>query len=203
MVLPQFLKMAKPLHSAPMSNVNILCDELPDYVVLFGEKYPVHTDFRRWMKVSCILEEENLKKPEVVAKILKLCYKEKLPPNHISALLGIMSFLNRGTDLSVSHKTESEKLYSFCDDASIIYSSFYIRYGIDLTKEEMHWYKFLALFETLTDDNPFKTVLKIRTTDEREIKDQKAKKQLMKLKQKYAIRKTKEVDVAKTIEDLF
>ena len=186
-----------------MSKVNILCEKLPDYVVLFGEKYPVHTDFKRWIEISLILEKEDIKEAKVIAKIIKLCYKEKLPPNHISALLGAMTFLNRGADLSVPQNKMSERVYSFCDDASAIYSSFYTKYGIDLLSEEMHWYKFCALFENLTDDNPFKTVLKIRTTDEREIKDPKAKKRLQLLKQKYAIKKISEVDVADTIGDLF
>ena len=186
-----------------MSKVNILCEKLPDYVVLFGEKYPVHTDFKRWIEISLIFEEEDIKDPKVMAKIIKLCYKEKLPPNHISALLGAISFLNRGTDLSVSQNQKSEKIYSFSDDASIIYSSFYIRYGIDLLSEEMHWYKFCALFENMTDDNPFKAVLKIRTTNEREIKDPKARKKLLSLKQRYAIKQRKEVNVAETIGDLF
>ncbi len=186
-----------------MSKVNILCEELPDHVVLFGEKYSVHTDFKRWIKISCILEAEDIKDPKVIAKIIKLCYKEKLPPNHISAFLGAITFLNRGTDISVSQSQKNERVYSFCDDASAIYSSFYIRYGIDLLQENMHWYKFCALFENLTDDNPFKTILKVRTADERSIKDPNAKKKLKLLKQRYAIRQTKEVDVAKTIGDLF
>ena len=193
----------KLLHSVLMSKVNILYEKLPDYVVLFGEKYPVYTDFKRWIEISLTFETEDIKDPKVIAKIIKLCYKEKLPPNHISALLGAMSFLNRGTDLSVSQTQKGEKLYSFCDDASIIYSSFYIRYGIDLLSEEMHWYKFCSLFEALSEDNPFKAVLKIRTTDEREIKDPKLKKKLQLLKQRYAIKTTGEVDVAKTIEGLF
>lgn len=186
-----------------MNKINILYEDLPDYVILFGEKYPVHTDFKRWVEISCILEEENIAKPEVTSRILKLCYKEKLPPNHISALLGAMMFLNRGTDLSVSQNQKSERVYSFLKDASTIYSSFFIRYGIDLLSEEMHWYKFCALFEALADDNPFKTVLKIRTTDEKDIKDSKARKRLQELKLKYAIRKKSEIDVAETIGELF
>lgn len=186
-----------------MSKVNILYEKLPDYVVLFGEKYPVYTDFKRWIEISLTFETEDIKDPKVIAKIIKLCYKEKLPPNHISALLGAMSFLNRGTDLSVSQTQKGEKLYSFCDDASIIYSSFYIRYGIDLLSEKMHWYKFCALFEALSDENPFQTVLKIRTTDEKDIKDPETKKKLHALKKRYEIKNTGEVDVAKTIESLF
>ncbi len=195
--------MVPHLHLLPMNKYNILTDALPDFVTLYGKKYPIHTDFKNWLRIACILEEEDLNQPKVLAEVLKLCYKDTLPPNHISAMLGVMSFLNRDTDFSVSQDGKKERICSFSKDASIIYSAFYSKYGIDLTNESMHWYKFCALFEALADDNPFKTVLKIRSTDEREIKDAKSRKKLAKLKSKYQIKDKVEIDVGSSIEDLF
>lgn len=182
---------------------NILTDILPDSVTLYGAEYPVHTSFKNWVRISCILERENIKEPKVLAKILKLCYKETLPPNSISALLGAISFLNRGTDFSVSQQKKREKVTSFCVDSDLIYSAFYSKYGIDLQNEDMHWYKFCSLFETLADENPFKTVIKIRTTDEKEIKNPTSRKKVASLKAKYRINSSKEVDVGENISDLF
>lgn len=182
---------------------NILTDALPDSVILYGKKYPVHTSFKNWVKISCILERENLKEPKIMAEVLKLCYKETLPPNSTSALLGAISFLNRGTDFSVSPQVKKERITSFCADCDLIYSAFYSKYGIDLEKEDLHWYKFCSLFETLADENPFKTVIKIRTTDENEIKNAKARSRISALKAKYRITSSKEVDVGENISDLF
>ena len=183
--------------------LNILTDILPDSITLYGVEYPIHTSFKNWVKISCILEKESIKEPKVLAEVLKLCYKETLPPNSISALLGAISFLNRDTDFSVSPQVKKEKTTSFSHDACLIYSAFYSKYGIDLSETDMHWYKFLALFETLADENPFKTVIKIRTTDEKEIKDPKTRRKIASLKSKYRITSQKEVDVGESIKQLF
>jgi len=184
-------------------NFNILTDILPDYVTLYGKKYSVHTNFKNWIRIACILENGDIKNPKNIAEILKLCYREKLPPNQISAMLGAMSFLNRDTDLSVSPCKKSDKVCSFLQDGSIIYSAFYSKYGIDLQKSDMHWYKFCALFESLADDNPFKTVLKIRTADEKEIKNPKMRRKISDLKFKYRIKSKNEINVGESIGDLF
>ena len=118
-------------------------------------------------------------------------------------MLGAMSFLNRDTDLSVSSSEKTEKICSFSQDASLIFSAFFSKYGIDLEKTDMHWYKFCALFESLADENPFKTVLKIRTADETQIKNPKARSKIAALKTKYRIKSSAEVNVADNIEDLF
>lgn len=182
---------------------NILADDLPECVTLYGVEYPVHTSYKNWVKISCILEEGDIKDVHTLAEVLKLCYKDTLPPNRVSALLGVMSFLSRGTDFSVSREAKSQKLSSLSFDSDVIYSSFYSKYGIDLQKSDMHWYKFCVLLQTLADENPYKTVLKIRTTDEREIKNPKARKKIAALKARYRINSHAEVDVAANIADLF
>ena len=183
---------------------NVLIDELPCYVTLFGEKYPVHTSFKNWIKISLLIEDGGLENADMTAEILKLCYSQKLPPNIVSAIMGMFAFLNGDTDFIVSSDKKSvKKVYSFRDDSDIIFASFYQKYGIDLEKSDMHWYKFLALFEWLTDENPFAAVLKIRTADESKIKDGYKRKALRELKSKYEIRSNVEIDVAKNISSLF
>ncbi len=183
---------------------NVLIDELPDYVTLFGEKYPVFTSFKNWIKISLLLENKGLKEPKSTAEILKLCYREKLPKNIGSAILGMLAFLNGDTDFFVSpDKWESKKLYSFSDDCDAIYASFYTKYKIDLENCDMHWYKFCALFEGLADENPFNTLIKIRTTDETKIKDSAKRRKLKELKAKYGLKSNTEIDVAKNISSLF
>lgn len=183
---------------------NILYEELPDYVMLYGEKYPVHTSFKNWIEISVLAEKDGLQNAKSVVKMLKLCYREKLPPNIVSAILGMLAFLKGDTDVSVSSdKGNAQRLCSFCEDAGVIYSTFYSKYGIDLLNCDMHWYKFCALFEGLADTNPFKTLIKIRTTDETEIKNPKTKRRIKELKAKYGLKSTKEIDVAENISSLF
>lgn len=188
-----------------MSRVyNILVDDLPDYVTLYDEKYPVFTSFKNWIKISLLAEKGGLSDAKTCAEMLKLCYREKLPPNIVSAVLGMITFLNGDTDFSVSSdKGAPKRIYSFFDDASAIYGTFYSKYGIDLTDCDMHWYKFCALFQGLTEENPFKTLLKIRTTDEKEIKNAKSRRRIKELKAKYNLENYAEIDVAENISSLF
>lgn len=172
-------------------------------MMLYGEKYPVFTSFKNWIKISLLLEENGLCEPKKTAEILKLCYREKLPKSIGSAIMGMLAFLNGDTDISVSSDKKKERLYSFCDDSGAIYSSFYAKYKIDLESSDMHWYKFCALFEGLTDENPFGTLIKIRTTDETKIKDSAKRKKIRDLKNKYEIKTNIEVDVAENISSLF
>ncbi len=183
---------------------NILYEELPDYVTLFEEKYPVHTSFKNWIEISVLAERDGFHNAKSVAKMLKLCYREKLPPNIVSAVLGMLAFLKGDTDFSVSSdKGTHKRLCSFCEDAGAIYSTFYSKYGIDLLNSDMHWYKFCALFEGLADENPFGTLIKIRTTDETEIKNPNTKRRIKELKAKYGLKSKTEIDVAENISSLF
>ena len=183
---------------------NVLIDKLPLCITLFEKDYPVYTSFKNWIEISLILEDGGLDDALNLAKILKLCYKEKLPENIGSAILGMLSFLNGDTEFFVSpDKKSNQRLYSFRDDADVIFASFYKEYGIDLEKSDMHWYKFLALFRGLSDENPFKTLLKIRTADETKIKDAEKRRKLRELKSRYEIKSNVEIDVAKNISSLF
>lgn len=183
---------------------NVLIDKLPCYITLFGKKYHVHTSFKNWIKISILIENGGLKDAATTAEILKLCYRENLPENIGSAIVGMLAFLNGDTDFFVSSdKKAAQKLYSFCADSDAIFASFYQKYKIDLHKSNMHWYKFLVLFEGLADDNPFATRVKIRATDETKIKDADKRRKLKELKIRYALKRNVEVDVANSISSLF
>ena len=143
-----------------------------------------------------------MKKGEKVAAILKLCYKDTLPPSLPSAVLAAELFMKGDAEESASSEYQLP-MYSFSKDADIIFAAFMGKYGIDLTKEDLHWYVFRSLFSALSEDNPFRTVLKIRSADEKDIKDKKARAALRKLKERFAVVKEKEVDVAGKLADLF
>ena len=58
---------------------------------------------------------------------------------------------------------KNKVLYSFEKDADLIYAAFLSEYGIDLQDiEDMHWWKFSALFDGLADDQKIRQVMHIR-----------------------------------------
>lgn len=52
---------------------------------------------------------------------------------------------------------------SFSVDADRIIAAFWQAYGIDLTKERLHWWVFVALLDNLPDDTRMMKVAHIRT----------------------------------------
>ena len=60
---------------------------------------------------------------------------------------------------------EDKKIYDLVQDAQYIYASFMQDYGMDLFEQhgKLHWYKFQALLNGLSDETKFKKVIEIRT----------------------------------------
>lgn len=189
-----------------MKPFNILCDALPETVTLFSKEYPVFTSFKNWIRIYEILNDEHLSDEKKATEALRLCYRRELPPNIVSAFLGMLSFLNRGAEFSAPHRKDAPPLFSFFGDADIIYSAFYSKYKIDLLKEDMHWFKFCSLFSSLSQDNAFRSVMDIRTFDESKVKDGEKRRKIRALKEKFSVKGTgekREVDVAERLSSVF
>ena len=61
---------------------------------------------------------------------------------------------------------KNQTAYSFEQDAPYIYAAFRKEYGINLQKiknEELHWWEFLALFDSLPDDSKIMKIMYWRT----------------------------------------
>ncbi len=61
------------------------------------------------------------------------------------------------------------------------------QYGIDLTKDDLHWWLFRALFEGLNDENKICKVMEIRSIDLSKIKDKEQKAHYRRLKRIYRL----------------
>ncbi len=185
-----------------MKTFNILTDALPEHIILYETPYPVHTSFRNWLKISELLQDMTGRN---IGKALSLCYKETLPPNLPSAILGMMLFYNRGAFDYAPQGKKEEQIVSFSQDADVIFAAFRQVYGIDLTKEDLHWYVFCALFSALSEDNAFLTLIRLRTMDETAIKNPERRRKVQKLKEKVRLKtgNTSEIDVAQKLSGLF
>jgi len=70
-------------------------------------------------------------------------------------------FLNGGRANS-EEDDDGLRLYSFEKDADLIFAAFRQTHGIDLQKEKMHWWQFLALFMDLGQDTTFCQLIGLR-----------------------------------------
>ena len=163
--------------------MNILTDKLPAGVMIDGKKYRVNTDFRTGLKI--INYAEKYSGVRLLIYALKTFYVE-MPEDIALAIEGMKKFYHGESGGSEGN---GKKLFSFEKDAEYIFSSFYTQYGINLAQDDMHWYVFSALLKGLCGENAFSKLLEIRTLDVSEIRDDKHRTKLERLKHKYSLEK--------------
>ena len=166
--------------------MNILTDRLPDSLNIDGAEYPIYTDYRNWIKIDLILSDNKANPIEALSKAVILCYKV-LPPNLKEAVNAMLEFYRGRKQEGKSETKASKAVYSFEHDSEYIYSSFLSQYNIDLTIENMHWWKFKALFSSLDSECMFSKVVQYRSINLNSVKDKEQKKFYRKMKRLYAL----------------
>lgn len=163
--------------------------EMPDYVVYNGVRYGVNSDFRVWINIESILYSE-LPWFEKIIEIFRLCYKDNLPPDANAAFMLLIDFYcgkETGGIKNKEYKGTSARVFDFEADADLFYAAFMQQYSIDLTKECLHWWKFLALFRSIGQDTKLFSVMQYRAMDLSEITDKRQKDYYKKLKRIYRL----------------
>lgn len=153
--------------------MNILTDTLPESVDISGVMYQINTDFRTCLKTIMAFEDAELT-PQEKAHILLSNIYSVLPGDIDQAFVQANLFLNGGK-VGAEDDEPGPRVYSFGKDADMIFAGFKQVHQIDLENEEMHWWKFIALFMAVTanQDTPFGALVTLR----RRIKTGKATKE--------------------------
>ena len=177
---------------------NMLTEKLPTKY----KGYHINTDFKCGIKISLALDDWQLGDEERVLTALSLLYGEGIPDDMNMALDGLRWFLTCGKEADkasysdiddVDNAKESVNVkgddisFDFEVDASNIYAAFLKNYNIDLTKTDMHWFQFIALFSNLKNTS-LNDMMYYRTIDLSQYKgEQKA--EMKALKERYKIHK--------------
>ena len=177
---------------------NMLTEKLPTKY----KGYHINTDFKCGIKLSLALDDWQLGDEERVLTALSLLYGEGIPDDMNIALDGLRWFLTCGKEADkasysdiddVDNAKESVNVkgddisFDFEVDASNIYAAFLKNYNIDLTKTDMHWFQFIALFSNLKNTS-LNDMMYYRTLDLSQYKgEQKA--EMKALKERYKIHK--------------
>ena len=154
---------------------NILLDRLPTEY----EGYLIRPSFRIGMQICLCLQDSEFDDSEKLAVVLNLLYGNGMPELK-TAVEGLKWFMQCGIQNTNSHN-DPKTLFYWDFDAQRIFSSFQATYDIDLTKEDMHWFKFIAMLGSLNKDSAFSKAVEIRAYDMKDLKG-KAKQDMMKLK---------------------
>ena len=177
---------------------NMLTEKLPTKY----KGYHINTDFKCGIKISLALDDWQLGDEERVLTALSLLYGEGIPDDMNIALDGLRWFLTCGKEADkasysdiddVDNAKESVNVkgddisFDFEVDASNIYAAFLKNYNIDLTKTDMHWFQFIALFSNLKNTS-LNDMMYYRTLDLSQYKGEQ-KSEMKALKERYKIHK--------------
>ena len=175
---------------------NILTNTLPTRIETeYGIFEPV-TDFRAGVEFEIMVENGGTD----IFNLLSVYYPNNTftedDESTVKAAEVALWFYMCGDKAKKENKPakKSKQGYSFSVDSEVIYSDFSRFYNIDLTSENLHWWKFRALLAGLPNDSSFKERIYYRTCDLKGL-PQKEKKRISEIRKEIAIKDKKEIKV--------
>ena len=171
--------------------MNILTDRLPDKDK-FGRA--IRTDFRYWIAFLACISDESLPQDMRVVKALELVYREIENERIGEHICGALEFIRGWHEAKEQVKENSNAVVDFEHDQHLIYAAFLQDYGIDLTRANMHYYLFMSLLFSVSQNTRFGEALYYRSVKIAPGCDKHTRKQIQEGKKIYAIKKAKVFD---------
>lgn len=175
--------------------MNFLTEQLRDYTEYRGRKYRICCSFDNVLEVQRLFQDERLTAQEKLEQALIMLTGGGfriwlLAPGAKAELLEQIY----REQISLPKKPQPGKqvrTLDFALDSEYIFASFMQQYHMDLQEYQgrLHWKKFIALFQGLSEDTKIREVMKIRAMDIPEPNkwNWKQRKQIMELKSYYAL----------------
>lgn len=166
--------------------MNPLLDPLEWAVWIGGKRYELNTDFRTAIRFEITMLDSGLSPEEKVWTALDL-YFRSIPDDLEAAMEAVIDFYRCGKTDKGSGTRGGERIYSFAHDGQYIYAAFRQQYGIDLTRERLHWWQFRALFNALSQDTLFVKIMGWRSMEIDSKTPPDERERLRRLKEQYAL----------------
>ena len=148
-----------------------LFEALPNILKIDGKAYAIYTDFRVWMRF-CVEYESFMDNGGSGVLDISYLFKNELPifkkPSNYTPILEFAfpkNIVPRGSG-------KGEKVLDYIIDSDYIYSAFMQEYGIDLCEVELHWHKFRALLNGISQNTMLHSIMEYRSYTGEKIKDQ-------------------------------
>lgn len=147
--------------------MSIIIDRLPETVVIGDSEYKINTDFRVSILFQMMMEDKELSNIEKAKIALELYYPEPIPrERQTEALAQAFLFFKCGQEnedsVSSGGGEGTQAIFSYEHDSHYIFAAFMEQYEIDLTEEDLHWWKFKALLTSLSDNTKFNKIMSYR-----------------------------------------
>ena len=154
--------------------MNVLIEGLPKTVKVNGSSFLLNTNFYIGIIFTELMTDRNLTPYEKVIQAIKLWYKDTPPTNTTEeikeAFEAIMWFYTMGENDEEEKsgvrrpriKKTTARILDYNFDQAYIVSAFQQQYGIDLTVENIHWWRFKMLFNGLTEKTKLVKIMQYR-----------------------------------------
>lgn len=158
---------------------NYILDEYPSKLLINNKYYQIKSDFKNILKIDKLYKDKTFTNVEKHFIALKLFYVDEVfEDEFISAMFDFIACYKKSKKAS--------KLLDLYKDSQYIYTAFIKEYNLDLSVCNMHWFKFMALFEEL-DNVLIKQIINIRDTKITPNMDKQEKERLLKLKRLFSL----------------
>ena len=119
-----------------------------------GEEYLIQTDFHYWISFGKKMEgakEINLLELDYLYKVMTVDGRDYgVPEDRAKGYGELCKFYQNDQPLPHPTGKQGARALDWLIDSEYIYTAFLQQYGIDLETNDMHWHKFLSLFNGLT-----------------------------------------------------
>lgn len=163
-----------------------------------GREFSINSDFRTSVLFELLICDDEVKPESKVAQMFDL-YFDGNPdvPRTKEAIDAILAFYRCEKRENKAAKRlakradggqQAKRIYDFEHDDTYIYAAFMSEYGIDLNSiENLHWWKFSALFSALGDEQKICKIMGYRAADLSKIKNKQERERMARLKVIYAL----------------
>lgn len=157
-----------------------MLDRLPeDY-----QGWLIRTDYRIGVQIQLCLSDPELSDSEKTGTALYLLYGNGVPDIQ-TAIDGLSWFMSAGNPASIDESEDEPPTYSFEQDSGRIVSAFRKVFGIDISRERLHWFEFLSMLGDLSG-TAFTSVIDIRSTKPSEV-DKKNRAEFIRMQKRFAL----------------
>lgn len=160
-----------------------LFERLPDSITVDGKRYKCNFSFRNVLKMLEIMQRDDIM-PDARDYLCARCCVKSAPKNAAKVYSVLCSTLFPSTP-----ETGGKRLTSYEQDAGLIRTAFRQVYGIDLYRDDLHWFEFVELLQYLPDGCRYEETIGIRARPMPAATkyNQKEREWLMKAKQSVAL----------------
>lgn len=178
-------------------------NKLPRFVWINNEKYFIRTDFRIFIEFEKGMQGKNVKKVvyETLSKFYPAFFKILQKDLFNEAVDKFIWFYKCGKeDVEIKSKNKSNKktrIYDYDYDSDLIWGAYFSQFKVDLSNVSLHWWKFRAMWNSLSNECEFSKIRGYRVYDGKDT-------DLLELKEQHKLPPTEfEVDEQKRHQEIF